>query len=227
MWHGRGRTTRVVAVLGAALLGALVLAQLLLPKIAADRIRSRIGRYGGVRSVSVSAWPAVKLLWGDADSVRMRAGNLVVDPGRAASLLEEGHGISHLDFNADSVTVGPLRLTDASFHKRGASMQAAALASRAAVQAALPPGLQVELVRSGGGEVEVRATGGLFGLQASVRAVAQANDGRLVVHPAGELFAGLQLTIFSDPHVYVEGIGASAEDAGQSSYRLSMSATLH
>ena len=42
----------------------LVLAQLFLPRIAASRIASRVGRYGTVQSVSVKAWPAVKLLWG-------------------------------------------------------------------------------------------------------------------------------------------------------------------
>jgi len=47
---------------GAVLL--LGLAQLFLPRIAAGRITSRLGRYGRVESVSVSAWPAVKLLWG-------------------------------------------------------------------------------------------------------------------------------------------------------------------
>ena len=52
----------------------LVLAQLLLPRIAASRISSRVGRYGTVQSVSVSAWPAVELLWGHADSVRVKAG---------------------------------------------------------------------------------------------------------------------------------------------------------
>ena len=57
---------------------ALALAQLLLPGIAASRISSRVGRYGEVQSVSVSAWPAVKLLWGSADSVTVRARSLRV-----------------------------------------------------------------------------------------------------------------------------------------------------
>ena len=48
---------------------ALVLAQLFLPRIAASRISSRVGSYGKVSSVSVSALPAMELLWGDADSV--------------------------------------------------------------------------------------------------------------------------------------------------------------
>ena len=58
----------------------LALAQVLLPRIAASRISSRVGRYGKVQSVSVSAWPAVELLWGSVDSVRVAAGEPRAEP---------------------------------------------------------------------------------------------------------------------------------------------------
>ena len=64
----------MAALIGGLLVLVLVLAQLILPRIAADRISSRIGRYGQVEHVSVSAWPALKLLWGDAGSVDVSAG---------------------------------------------------------------------------------------------------------------------------------------------------------
>jgi hypothetical protein len=35
-----------------------------------------VGRFGTVKSVSVRAWPAVELLWGQADSVKVRAASL-------------------------------------------------------------------------------------------------------------------------------------------------------
>jgi hypothetical protein len=37
---------------------------------------------------------------------------------------------------------------------------------------------------------------------------------------------GLRLTLFSNPHVYVEGVGASVESERPPSYRLRMSASL-
>jgi len=83
---------------------ALALAQVLLPGIAADRIGSRVRRYGSVQSVSVTAWPAVKLLWGDADSVKVRARNLSLSPRQAAGLLWEGRGAGSID-----MTVGERR----------------------------------------------------------------------------------------------------------------------
>jgi len=204
----------------------LALTQLLLPRIAVSRITSRVGRYGGVQSVSVSAWPALELLWGHADSVRVRANSLTLSPAQMSSLLWEARGASSMDVSAESVKLGALRLSDASLHKRGSALTARALASEADVKAALPSGFGVRLLRSEGGEVEVQATGGLFGLDASVNAVARASDGKLVAHPLGFLLEGLQLTLFSDAHVYVEGVGASVQSEQPLSYRLTMSARL-
>jgi hypothetical protein len=209
---------------GAVLL--LGLAQLFLPRIAASRISSRLGRYGTVESVSVSAWPAVKLLWGSADSATVRAGSLGLSPAQTAKLLWEARGLSRISMTAASVREGPLRLSGVSFRKRGQALFAEGRISAADVRSALPEGLEVQLLSSEGGEVEVKAAGGLFGVRASVDAVAAPSDGKLVVHPVGALLSGLQLTLFSDPHVYVRGVGARVDPSQPSSYRLTMSASL-
>lgn len=205
---------------------AFVLAQVLLPRIAASRISSRVGRYGKVRSVTVSAWPALELLWGHADSVRVAAGSLALEPAQLGSLLWEARGVSSLEVNTESVRLGTLAVRDASLAKHGSALSAQALVSEADVKAALPAGFGVRLLRSQGGEVEVQASGGLFGVGASVNAIAGASEGKLVVHPLGFLIEGLRLTLFADPHVYVEGVGASVADEQPLSYRLSMDAKL-
>ena len=214
-------------VAGAIVL-ALALAQLLLPRIAASRISSRVRRYGTVHSVSVSAWPAVKLLWGDADTVKVNAGSLRVTPAQTAKLLWEARGAQSLDMTAESAQEGALRLTDVSLRKRGSALSAEGQATQADVTAALPPGLSVRLLKSEGGEVEVQASGGLFGIQASVDAVAGASEGKLIAHPLGFLLEGVQLTLFADPHVHVQGVGASAltGPAGTTGYRLTVTASL-
>ncbi|MCW3018926.1 MAG: hypothetical protein JWN10_1234 [Solirubrobacterales bacterium] len=224
---GGGRTkTRLLLSLVGGLALLLVLAQVLLPRIAASRIGSRVGRYGKVRSVSVSAWPAVTLLWGHADSVRVSASKLALSSSQLGSLLWEGRGVGSLDVSADSVRLGTLAVSDASLAKHGSALSAHALVSESDVKAALPPGFDVRLLRSEGGEVEVQASGGLFGIGASVNAVAGASEGKLVAHPLGFLIEGLRLTLFADPHVYVEGVGASVAGEQPLSYRLSMSARL-
>jgi hypothetical protein len=219
----RGRSILYVIV-GAAVV-VLAVGQLLLPRIAAARLRSRLGRYGEVESVSVSAWPAIKLLWGSADSVRVRAGTLALSTTGAESLLWEARESADLTLSARRVRIAGLQLTSVSLTKHGRQLSAQASASASAVDGALPAGVQVQLLRSGDGEVEVRASGSLFGLGAAVDAVAAASEGNLVVKPLG-LLGAFQLTLFSDPHVYVEGVGASVDDSGPLGYRLSMSALL-
>jgi hypothetical protein len=47
-----------------------------------------------------------------------------------------------------------------------------------------------------------------------------------VAHPLGLLLEGFQLTLFADPHVFVEGVGASVASRAPLTYDLSMSASL-
>lgn len=218
------RARRLAAAVLALALLLLVAAQLALPPIAAQRIRSKLGRYGTATSASVSAWPAVKLLWGDADSARVRVSRVSLAPAQAAALLWEARGVHDLDVSAARVALGRLQLEGATLHKRGALLRAEAHASAAAVRAALPPGVAVRLLRSGSGQVEVQAGGALFGLGASLDAIAAAEAGRLVVRPAGGLFGGLHLTLFSDRHVHVTALAAHGDGSG--GYRLSIEALL-
>ena len=223
-----GTAGRIAAGLAGAVALVLVLAQVFLPGIAASRISSRVGRYGTVESVRVTAWPAVKLLWGHADSVRVRAHNLRLSPAQTAKLLWEARGAASIEMTAPTAQEGSLGLSGVSLRKRGDVLTAEAQTTVADVQAALPPGVTVQLLASSGGKVEVRASGGLFGVGASVDAVAGASEGKLVAHPLGFLLEGLQLTLFSDAHVYVEAVGASAlAGEGTPSYRLTMRASLH
>ncbi|HWW89644.1 MAG TPA: LmeA family phospholipid-binding protein [Solirubrobacteraceae bacterium] len=218
--------TRLLIIVIAAAVLVLLVAQLVLPRIAASRISSRVGRYGSVESVSVRAWPAVELLWGSADSVSVRAHRLSLSPSEAAKLIWEARGVESLQFAARSVQVGPMRLGDARVHKQGSSLGAEAVIGEANVRAALPKGLAVKLVDSEGGTIRVTASGGPFGVGPAVQALAAAQEGKLVVRPGGFLLRGLTLTLFSDPHVYVEGVGASVRPGSPRSYRLTMRAHL-
>ncbi len=208
---------------------ALVLAQLFLPSIAASRVRARVGKYGTVMSVTVKAWPAVKLLWGKADTVDVKAGSLAMSPAQTAKLLGEARGVTNMHLTTVRMIEGSLRLRDASFQKHGDALTAEAWTSRSDVQAALGEGVEVKLLKSAGGQVEVSVSGGLFGVETSVDALALAQDGKLIVHPQGFLLEGLKLTLFANPNVYVEGVSASAA-AGLSGemagYRMSIWASL-
>jgi hypothetical protein len=221
-----GKAGQIAGGVVAAVVLALVLAQILIPKIAASSIGSKFGHYGRVQSVSVSAWPAVKLLWGSADSVKVRMHTFDASAHQAASLVWEGRDANELQFAATSAKVGPLGLEQLRLSKDGGKLTAQAVASAAAVGAALPRGMSVTLLRSEGGNVEVKASGGLFGVSASIDALAGPLQGRLVARPTALLLSGFQLTLFADAHVYVEGVAASPLAAEAGGYSLRMTARL-
>jgi hypothetical protein len=220
---------RIAIGVGAVVVVVVVLAQVLGPAIAARIVRGKVGKYGTVKSVKVKAWPAVKLAWGDADEVRVSAGRLKVSPRETVALLKEAKGVDRVDASAESVEEGSLRLTDARFEKHGSALRAEGVVSEEDVRRALPKGVEVALVKSERGTVEVKVSGGLFGVSASVDAVARAQDGKLVARPTGLLLSGLKTTVFEDPSVYVEGVEARALEGGQGEgrrYELSMWASL-
>jgi hypothetical protein len=197
----------------AALVALVVLSQALLPGLAATRVRERVGRYGEVRGVHVSALPAVELLWGHADSVDVTAGRLAATPRQIGTLLWEARDLGTLTVAAQTgVLRAPqlpsgLVLSDVHLSKRGSSVGASATLTQAQLHAALPSGFRVEPVASGGGAVAVRASGGVFGLQASATVTVRAFEGALVAEPRGLPLGGIaRVTLFSDPHLKVRDV---------------------
>ena len=220
------RVVRIALGLLAVAALVLVLAQIFLPGIAASRIRSRVARYGSVESVHVEAWPAIELLWGHADKVRVSARRLALTPAQTASLVAQASGAHELTASSQEVREGQLRLTDVQLLKHGSSLYGVAHLAAADVPAALPAGVSVSLLESGRGRVRVRVGGGLFGVHRSIDAVAGAQRGALVARPAAPQLATLRTTIFSDPRIDVQSIGASAAPGQPSGYLLTMSALL-
>jgi hypothetical protein len=221
-----GTPGRIGAGVVAGVLALGVLAQLLLPRIAASTVSSRLDRYGTVESVKVSAWPAVKLLWGSIDSLQVRARELTLSPAQTAKLLWEARDAARIELTAASVREGPLQMTDARLTKHDGALHAEARMSSSAVAAALPRGVSVRLLESGSGRARVRVRGGLFGIGPSVEALASPSAGKLVVEPVAPGLRALRLTLFSEPHIHVSGVSASVEGSGPLRYRLSISAAL-
>jgi LmeA-like phospholipid-binding len=229
----RRRTGARVALLLAVPVVLLALAQVVLPVVAARVIRDRLGRYGYVRSVHVSAWPAVELLWGKADSLSATARGLSLTGPQMTKLAWESRGVRDIDLAVDRLDVkvpgipNGIVLRDARARKRGASMSLQATLTQADLTAALPSGFTVQPVASGGGQVEVRASGALFGAQASISALVRPLDGRLVAEPRGFPLAGFAtVTLFSDPHTNVQSVGVQVIGKQPLSYGLSLTATL-
>jgi hypothetical protein len=231
--RSRSRIVVVAATLVALLVVLVLLAQLLLPGVAATRVRTRVERYGPVHSTHVSAFPAVKLLWGDADSVSVSAGTLTVTPAQIATLLWEARTVGTLTVLAQGAVLrvsqlpGGLQLSDVRMQKRGSSVLASATMTQAQLQRAMPSGFSVQPTAGGEGQIEARASGGLFGLQASIDVLVRASEGNLIAEPRGLPFGGIAtVTLFSEAHLRVQSVGLRVVRQQPLTYGVSLRAIL-
>jgi LmeA-like phospholipid-binding len=225
----RRRSTRIALGALGAIVVVLIVAQLVLPGIAARIARDQLGKYGTVREVSVHAFPAIALLWGRAQSATVRAGNLRMSDSQFDGFVPRMRGIERLDMTAESLQLGPLRLSDLRSEKRGEQFTVRGTLTQADLRSALPAGVDVRVLESTSAGVEVRVSGSLFGVGASVLALLSAQEGKLVAQPQGFPFAGLaRITLFSDPRLFVQGFDLSAQPdgGGDPGYELTLRATL-
>jgi hypothetical protein len=230
-WHRR-TGSRVALGVGAPVV-LLALAQAFLPMLAAQRVRDEVKPYGALQSVSVSAWPAIELLWGKADSAKVTARSLRLTEAQAAKLAWEARGvqdvqmsIARLDLVSPALPSG-LLLHQASLSKRGDLLSIRSTLDQADLTAGLPAGFQVQPLASAAGALRVRASGGLFGARASLEALVTPREGKLVAVPQGLPLAGLfQVTLFGDPHLYVERMTAEPLPGAPASWSMTMSGRL-
>jgi LmeA-like phospholipid-binding len=211
------------------------LTQAVLPRLAAQRVRDRVKPYGKLEDVSVKAFPAIELLWGKAESASASAKRLSLSEADAVKLVWEGRGVhdttlkvAALELAVPGLPSGVV-LRDAVLSKRGDRLSTQATITQADLDAAAPSGVRARLLASAPGTVEVSASGSLFGVQATVEAVAMPSEGRLIARPLNIPFgAFVEMTLFADPHLYLEGISVTPEGAGssQAAWRLRLSGRL-
>jgi len=214
---------RRVALLGAAglVIVLLVVSQLVLPGIAAQQLRDRLARSGKVISVSVEAFPAIELLWHHAGRVEVHLASYHGTSGVLGHLLDQAAGVGTIDATVDRLNTGLVTLRDATLRKRGDVLSGSAIVTDADLQAVLPPGLQVQPVASGNGKLVLEGTA----LGVSADATLGAQDGALQIAPDVPLLGSLlTITVFKDPHIDVQGVGATRVPGGFSVFA---SARLH
>ena len=182
----------------------------------------------------VSDFPAVKLLWGKADTVDVSAGSLSVQLSQVVTLLWEAREAASITVTAEAATLssvpdlpGGLTVKDLRMEKHGSAINASATLTQQQLNEALPSGFHIEPTASGGGQVEARASGGLFGVQASITALVKPLEGRLVAEPQGFPLASLgTVTLFSDTRLRVGSVGVRVLRTKPLTYGLSLAATL-
>jgi hypothetical protein len=208
------RRLTVLAVVALVVVGLLV-AQLVLPGIAAQRIRAQLGRYGHVQSVSVSAFPAIELLWHHADSVSVRLSSFQSGGAGLGGRLDQLSGVGTMHAAVGRVTVGRLTVRDARLVKHGDSLVATARVTDADLRGVLPVLRTVTPVASASGQLTLRGTADVLGAPISLNfSVRVTPSGALVVAPDVPFGGVATITVFSDPAVRVTGVSATAVDGG-------------
>jgi hypothetical protein len=112
------RRNATLAVVGVAVL--LVAAQFALPAYIGGRVEDRLTDGGGSADVKLNALPSARLLFGEGDSVRVRARGIslpLVNP--SAKVFEQLDGFGDVDVQVSDANAGPFRLTSVTLQRSG------------------------------------------------------------------------------------------------------------
>ena len=96
---------RFAVGLAVGVLALLVLTQLLLPAFLEERVAGRLTEDGGSADVSLSAFPAVRLLWGDGKRFEARGRRLKFVPGRGEQVFSRLDGFSEVRIDVAGLEV--------------------------------------------------------------------------------------------------------------------------
>jgi hypothetical protein len=196
------------------LLALAAVAQLVLPELAERNLREDLKASGQVRRVDVSAFPALKVLFGRADRVEVEMGEVRAGQGELADLLARTADTHDLRARASVLRVGPFVARDARLDKDGERVRGSVAVTTAELTAALPVEVGLQPVESEDGSLLLEATAGILGQQVTVRARLAAREGDLVIAPEGLLGGFATLTVFSDKRVRVRRVGAEPAPGG-------------
>jgi hypothetical protein len=204
---------RGLAAIGLLLVLALVfgVGQLVLPGVAEQRLRSQLGRYGRVRVAQITSAPAIKLLWHRADSVRVVMDSYRSEPGGHGSLadfLSRTRDAGSLDVRVGTLHSQLLTLHDVRLSKQGDELVGQARLTQRDLSSALPSFVGLRPVSASANGIVLQVSASAFGHRAGTRLALQADGGRVVVRPQGLFGLFATITVFKDPRVYIESLGA-------------------
>jgi hypothetical protein len=97
----------------------LVGSQLLIPSIAERQTEDRLTAGGGDASVSLSGFPALRLLFDDGSRFEARGSGLDLDLNQRVDVLDRLDGFSEVDVLIDDLVAGPLEVSSFQLTREG------------------------------------------------------------------------------------------------------------
>ena len=203
--------------LGVAAIGVLValvlvlgVGQLVIPGIVARRLTNSLSTQASGVRVSLSAVPAVKLLFGYADRVSVNIGTMTASRGHVGDLLARTAKQGTLDATVGTLDTDGFVLKDVALRKRGNALTGVATVTRSAIAAALPSAITLTPRSAGASGLTLMAKLRVLGREVDASALVEAQDGKIVVSPTAPVLSILRVTVFDSRSVSVDSVGVVA-----------------
>ena len=97
----------------------LVAGQILIPSIGERKVEDRLTEGGGTADVTLGAFPAARLLFGDGERFEVEARDLDLGLDRDERVFDRLDGFSIVDVSISNSTAGPFELTDFELNRNG------------------------------------------------------------------------------------------------------------
>jgi hypothetical protein len=182
-----------------ALLALGVASQLLLPGIAEDLVEDRLTDGGGDADVSVSAFPALRLLSDDGSRFEARASGLDLELSQQTDVLDRLDGFDDVNVSIDHFDAGPFKVSSFALVRDGDGPYHLVSHSRASPADMVDFGVE-ELGLPGGGLLGGLAGQALGGrpLPIDLDMELTSNDGEIEVVSGGGTVAGLPTGVLGE-----------------------------
>jgi hypothetical protein len=218
----------------AAVAVLMAIAQLTLPGVAARSVHSRLSADGTGVSVTVKAFPAVQLLWHDANEIDVTMASYHAAQSTIGGLLSEAGGVGTVKVSIGTFTSGVLTAHDVVVSKHGDHLIGRATLLDSDLQRATS-GILSSVTPVAGAAGQLTLSGRLLSSGQTLNLAVSANRGRIVaateggsglLGAVGSLLGGLlgPITVFSDPRVTVDTLTGEVVSGGLS---VAVTATLH
>lgn len=186
-----GKALLIALAVGA---GLAIASQLAIPPLAENRIEGRLTDRGGAAEVSLEAFPAARLLFGDGEELSVNGSGLDLPLEQEANVFESLDGFDRVDVSLTDFRAGPFAVADFDLTRTAPSAPYDLVSSSQTTFGALAEYGASQLGLLGGPLLRLfadEAPGGKRPIPIDLDMELRSHGGRLVVVSGGSTIAGI------------------------------------